>query len=77
MVVTRPYNKPSSVGPHKLIPKKSRNKKKSRIEHKKFKSVNKPLYGIFADHNNDNDLKPPQNLLYKSKDKNKYPLMIQ
>ena len=100
-VVTPPTTKPRSVGPHKLIPKKNRNKRKSRLENKKFRSVSKPiygiskngnkrksclgnnkfrsmskpLYGISADHNNNNGLKPQRHLLYKSEDKNKYPLM--
>ena len=64
--------KTRNVGPHKLIPKKNRNKKKSRLENKKFRSVIKSLYGISADHNNINGLK---HLLHKSEDKNKYPLM--
>ena len=74
-VITRSTKKPRSVGPHKLIPKKSRNKKISRLENKKFRSVIKPLYGISADHNNNNGLKPPQHLFYRCKEKNKYPLM--
>ena len=53
-VVTQPTEKPKSVGPHKSIPKKSRNKRKSRLENEKFRSVIKPLYGISADHNNKN-----------------------
>ena len=74
-VVTRPTEKPRSVGPHKLIPKKNRKKKESRLENKKFRNVIQPLYGISADHNINNGLKPPRHLLYKSKDNNKYPLM--
>ena len=74
-VVTQPTEKPKSVGPHKSIPKKSRNKRKSRLENEKFRSVIKPLYGISVDHNNNYGLKPPQHLLYKSKDKNKDSLM--
>ena len=73
-VVTRPTKKPKSVGPHKLIPKKSRNKKKSRLENRKFRNVIKLLCGISAGHNNNNSLKPLQHLLYKIKDRNKYPL---
>ena len=69
-VVTQPTKETRSVGPHKLIPKKSRNKRKSRLEIKKFRSVNKPVYWIFADHNNNSDLNPPQHLSYKSGDKN-------
>ena len=56
-VVTQPTKKTRSVGPHKLIPKKNRNKRKSRLENKKFRSVIKPLYGISA---------PLQHLLYKN-----------
>ena len=41
----------------------------------KFRNVGKPLYGVFADPNSNNGLKSPRHLLYKSKDKNKYPLM--
>ena len=74
-VVTQPTKKPRSVGPNKSIPKKNRNKRKSRLENRKFRSVINPLYGISADHNNNNGLKPPQHLLHKSEDKNTYPLM--
>ena len=74
-VVIQSTKKPRSVGPHKLIPKKNRNKQKSRLENKKFRSVIKSLYGISTDHNNNNSLKPPQHILYKNKVKNKYPLM--
>ena len=35
-VVTKPTKKPRSLGPHKLIPKQNRNKKKSRLENKKI-----------------------------------------
>ena len=37
--------------------------------------MSKPLYGISADPNRNNGLKPPQHLLYKSKGKNNYPLI--
>ena len=63
------------MGPHKSISKKNDNKRKSYLRNKKFRSVSKPLYGIPADPNSKNGLKSPQNLLYKSKEKNKYPLM--
>ena len=49
-VVTRPTKKPLCVGPHKLIPKKSRNKRKLCLENKKFRSVSKPLYRMSVDH---------------------------
>ena len=58
-VVLQPTKKPRSVSPHKSIPKKNRNKKKSRLENKKFRSVSKPLYGIPADPNSNDGLKPP------------------
>ena len=74
-VVTRPTEKPRGVGPHKLILEKSKNKRKSRLENKKFKIIIKPLYGISADHNDNNGLKPPRYLLYKNEDENKYPLV--
>ena len=73
-VVLRPTKKPRSVGPHKLISKKNGNKRKSRLGNKKFRSVSKPLYGIIADFNSNHGLKPLQHLLYKSDDKDKYPL---
>ena len=73
--VSRPTKRPRSVGPHKSISKKNRNKRKSPLENKKFRSMSKPLYGISVDSNSNNGLKPPQYLLYKNKDKNKYPLM--
>ena len=37
-VVTQPTEKSRGVGPHKLVPKKNRNKRKSRPENKKFRS---------------------------------------
>ena len=58
-----------------MIPKKNRNKRKSHLENKKFRSVSKPLYGVLVDPNSNNDIKPPQHLLYKNEDKNNYPLM--
>ena len=74
-VVTRPTKKTKGVGSHKLIPKKTRNKRKSRLENKKISSASKALYGVSADPNSDNGIKPQQHLLYKNKDKNNYPLM--
>ena len=74
-VLTRPTEKPKSVGPHKLIPKNNRNKRKSLLENKKFRSVSKPLYGVSADPNSNNGIKPPRHLLYKDEEKNNYPLM--
>ena len=74
-VVTQPVKKPRSVGLNKSIPKKNRNKRKSRLENKIFSNVSKPLYGVSADPNSDNGIRPPQHLLYKNKDKNNYPLM--
>ena len=44
-VVLQSTKKPRSVGPHKSIPKKNRNKKKSSLENKKFRTVSKSLYG--------------------------------
>ena len=72
-VVLRSTKTPRSVGPHKLILKKIDNKKKTHLENKKFRSVNKSLYGIHVDPNNDNDNVPQQCLLFKSKDKTDYP----
>ena len=73
-VVPRPTKKPRSVGPHESISKKNGNKRKSRLGNKIFRSVCKPLYGITVDPNINNGLKTPRHLLYKSKDRNKYPL---
>ena len=73
-VVLRPTKKPRSVGPHKLISKKNGNKRKSRLGDKKFRSVSKLLYGVHANLNSKNGLKSTRPLLYKSKDKNDYPL---
>ena len=72
-VVTRPIKKPRSVGPHKLISKKIDNKKKAHLENKKFRSVNKSLYGIHVDPDNDDDNVPQQRLLFTNKDKTNYP----
>ena len=74
-VVLQPTNKLMSVGPHILISKKNNYKRKSRLGNKKFRSVSKPLCKITVDPNSNNSLKSPQHLSYKSKDKNKYPLM--
>ena len=74
-IVLQQTRKPRSVDLHKSISKKNGNQRKSRLGNKKFRSVSKPLYGIYADPNSNNGLKSPQHLLYKSEDKNKYPLM--
>ena len=74
-VVTQPTKKPRSVGPHKLIPKNNRNKKKSCQENKKFRSVSKPLYGVSVDPNSDEGIIPQQHQLYKNVDKKIYSLM--
>ena len=57
-VVTRPIKKPRSVGPHKSISKKIDNKKNACLENKKFRSVNKSLYGIHLDPDNDDGNAP-------------------
>ena len=50
--VLRPTKKQRSVGPHKSILKKNGNTKYSCVENKKFRSVNKSLYGIHVDFDN-------------------------
>ena len=75
-VVLQPTKKPRSVGQHKSISKKNDNNKKLRLGNKKFRSVSKSPYGITADLNSNNGLKPSRHLLYKSEEKDKYPLMI-
>ena len=67
-VVTRPTEITRSVGPHKSISKKIDNKKKARLENKKFRSVNKSLYGIHIDPDNDDDKVPQQCLLFTNED---------
>ena len=57
-VAIRPIEKPRSVGPHKSILKKKSNRKKSRLENKKFRSVSKPLYGVSVDPNSNDDNVP-------------------
>ena len=57
-VVLQPTEKPRSVGPHKSISKKNGNKKKSCLENKKFRSVNKSLYGTHVDPDNDDNNVP-------------------
>ena len=74
-VVLQPTKKPRSVGPHKTIPRKNNNKKKSRLENKKFRSVSRPLYGVSIDPSSDEDNVPQRRLLYTNKDKRNYPLM--
>ena len=71
-VVIQPIEKPRSVGPHKSISKKIDNKKKARPENKKFRSVNKLLYGIHVDPDNDDDNVPQQRLLFTSENKTNY-----
>ena len=73
-VIIQPIKKPRSAGLHKLMSKKNGNKRKSRLGNKIFKSVSKPLYGVHANPNSKNGLNLPRHLLYKSKDKNDYPL---
>ena len=72
-VVPRPTKKTRSVGPHKSIPKKIDKKKKARLENKKFRSVNKSLYGIHVDPDNDDNNVPQQHLLFTNEDKRNYP----
>ena len=72
-VVLQPTKKPRSVDPHKSILMENDNKRKSHQENKKFRSVYKPTYGTTADHNVNNSLKSSRYLLYKIKDRNKYP----
>ena len=74
-VILRPTKKPRSVGPHKSILKKNRNKKESRLENKKFRSVSKPLYEVSVDPSSDEDNVPQRRLLYTNEDKKNYPLM--
>ena len=57
-----------------MISKKHGNKRKLRLGNKKFRSVSKPLYGVHAKFNSKNGLKSTRYLLYKSKNKNNYPL---
>ena len=73
-VVLRPIKKSRSVGPHKLVSKKNGNKKKLCLEDKKFRSVNKSLYGIHVDFDSDDDYVPLQRLLYTNKNKRNHPL---
>ena len=74
-VVTQPTKKLRSVGPQKSISKKNRNKKKSSLENKKFKSVSKPIYEISVDPSGDKGNIPQQHLVYTNKDKKNYPLV--
>ena len=72
-VVLRSTKKLRSVSPHKSIPKKNGNKRKSHQENKKFRSVYKLKYGTNADHIVNNSLKSSRHLSYKSEEKNTYP----
>ena len=74
-VVIQPTEKLRSIDPHKSIPKKNRNKKKSCLENKKFESVNKPLYVVSVDLSSDKANIPQQHLLYINEDNKNYPLM--
>ena len=71
-IITRPIKKPRSVGPHKLISKKIDNNKKAHLENKKFRSVNKSLYGIHLDPDNDDDNVLHQSLLFTNENKTNY-----
>ena len=62
-VVTRPTKKPRGVGPHKSISKKIDNKKKARLKIKKFRSVNKSLYRIHVDPDDDDGCNNYRDLL--------------
>ena len=73
-VVLLPTKKPRSVGPHKSILQKNSNKRKSRLGNMKFRSVSKLLYDVHVNPNSKNGSKSRRPLLYKSKDKNDYPL---
>ena len=72
-VVPRPTKKSKGVGPHKLILKKTYNKKKAHLENKKLRSANELLYGIQVDPDNDDNNVPQQHLLFTNKDKRNYP----
>ena len=74
-VVLQPTKKTRSVGPHKSISKENSNKKKSCLENKKFRSVNKSLYGIHVDPDNDDNKVPQQRLLFANEDRRNYPLI--
>ena len=74
-VAIQPTIKPRSVGPHKLISKKNRNRKKSRLENKKLRSVNEPVYSVLVDPSSDKGIISQQHHLYTNKDKKNYPLM--
>ena len=56
-VVLQPTKKQRIICPHKSISKKSSNKRKSRLENKKFTSVCKQLYGIITEPNSNNGFK--------------------
>ena len=66
-VVIQPIKKSRSIGPHKLVSNKIGNKKKADLENKRFRSVNKSLYGIHIDPNNSDDNVPQQSLLLTNK----------
>ena len=55
-----------------MISKKIGNKKKAHFENKKFRSVNKSLYGIHVDPDNDDDNILQQRLLFTSENKTNY-----
>ena len=74
-VVMRPTEKLRSVGQQKLIPKKNRNKKKLRLDNKKFRSVSKPIYGVSVDPSSDKGNTPQQHLLYTNAEKKNYPVI--
>ena len=71
-IVTQPTEKSRSVGQHKSISKKIDNKKKAHLKNKKFRSVNKSLYGIHVDPDDDDDNVPQQHLLFKNENKRNY-----
>ena len=74
-VVIQPTEKPRSAGSRKLIPKKNRNNKKSRLEIKKFRSASEPLYGVSVDPSGDKGVIPQRLLLYTNEYKKNNPPM--
>ena len=57
-VVLRPTKKQRSVGPHRLISKKTRSKKKSLLKINKLRSVSEPLCLRSVDPDSDDDTVP-------------------
>ena len=74
-VVVQPTKKPRSVGPHKSKLKKTTNKKRSRLNNKKSRSVSTQLRKGSTEPNSDEINMLLKRIFYKNKDMKNYPFI--